>query len=95
LVAAQPVEQKRNVRAEFVIFLSVNAALLLTWAALTLAGVRMHGLLWPWPVVTALWGLRLVISARSAGRGKSYSEEEIQREMRHCPDLAPSESITS
>jgi steroid 5-alpha reductase family enzyme len=72
-----------------VIFLSVNAALVLAWVGLTIAGVHFKVMLWPSAVVIGLWALRLVFEARAAYRGKPegerYSEDRIRRELSRMP----------
>ncbi|MGZ4120172.1 MAG: 2TM domain-containing protein [Actinomycetota bacterium] len=74
--------REKAFRVNLVIFLSVNALLLLVWVVLTVAGVRLHSHLWPWPVLMVLWGIRIGVSARNVHRERSFSEEQIQREMR-------------
>ena len=86
--STQTLERKRF-RANLVIFLSVNAALVLAWVGLTIAGVHFKVMLWPSAVVIGLWALRLVFEARAAYRGKPeserYSEDRIQRELSRMP----------
>jgi hypothetical protein len=81
--------ERKRFRGNLVIFLSVNAALLVIWVALMIAGVDVRSPLWTWAVAEGLWILLLTLEARAAYRAKPrekhYSEERIRHEMRRMP----------
>jgi hypothetical protein len=77
--------EKRAFKISLAIFLSVNALLLVLWAALAVAGLRATGQLWPYPLVMGIWGVVLAVQGYTAYRGKPYTEDQIQREIKHLP----------
>ncbi len=79
------IKEKRAFKVSLVIFVSVNAVLLVLWAALTIASVHMTGQLWIWPVVMVIWAAFLAFQGYAAYRGHTYSEDQIQREIKHLP----------
>jgi fatty acid desaturase len=78
-------KEQRAFKISLVIYLGVNALLLVLWAALAVAGVHVTGQLWPYPVVMVLWGVYVAVQGYTAYRGEAYTEEQIQREMKHLP----------
>ena len=71
--AIERVKTKREFRTQVVVYLAVNALLVLIWA---LSGA---GYFWPiWPI--AGWGLGLALNAWKL-HSKHISEEEIRGEM--------------
>ena len=79
------IKEKRAFKVSLVIFVSVNALLLALWAALTVASVHMTGQLWIWPLVMVIWAVVLAVQGYTAYRGHNYSEDRIQREIKHLP----------
>lgn len=79
------IKEKRAFKVSLVIFVSVNALLLALWAALTVASVHMTGQLWIWPVAMVIWAVFLGVQGYTAYRGHTYSEDQIQREVKHLP----------
>jgi hypothetical protein len=78
--------EKRRFAVNVAIFLAVNVALLIAWAGLVVFGVHTRGL-WVWPIVVALWAVRLGLEGRVAygradRRRRTYSEERIRRELK-------------
>jgi hypothetical protein len=80
-VALRRIHARRKFKISLVIFVSVNAVLLATWAALALADVHTHSQLWPYPIAMGLWAAYVAFQGYSAYRGKRYTEEQIQREL--------------
>ena len=74
--AIRRIRSKRDLRAHVVVYVAVNALLVLIWA------VTGAGYFWPvWPMLG--WGIAVVIHAATVFTGPSdITEEQIQREMR-------------
>ena len=69
------VEKKHKLRADFVAYLVINAALVAAWA------VAGFGYFWPgW--VLGFWGVFLLLDALNLYLGKPVTEQEIDRELR-------------
>jgi fatty acid desaturase len=64
------IDEKTKFKISLAIFGSVNALLLVIWAAVTVVGVNVHGQLWPWPVVMGVWGVFVATQGYTAYRGK-------------------------
>jgi type III secretory pathway component EscR len=84
------IQEQRAFKINLVIYLGVNAMLVVIWTVLTVAGVRMivqplpQGFFYPIiPIV--VWGIFVAINGYTAYRGHSYSEVQIEREMKHLP----------
>jgi len=84
-VALGRTKEKRAFKISLVIFVSVNALLLVLWAALNVAGLQSTGQLWIYPVVMVIWAVVLAAQGYNAYRTKPYREDQIQREIRHLP----------
>ncbi len=76
------ISARRKFKISLVIFVSVNAVLLATWAALAVADVHTRSQLWPYPIAMGLWAAYVAFQGYSAYRGKRYTEEQIQRELK-------------
>ncbi len=76
---------KRKFKMSLVIVVSVSALLLTTWAVLAIAGVHTHSQLWPYPIAMGLWAAYVAFQGYSAYRGRRYTEEQIQRELKKMP----------
>lgn len=71
--AVKRVKAKRDFRGRVVVYLAVNALLVVIWA---LSGA---GFFWPiWPILG--WGIGLALNAWTV-YSKPISEDEIRREM--------------
>ncbi len=79
------IKEKRAFKISLVIFMSVNALLLVLWAGLSVAGVHATGQLWMYPVVMVIWAVVLAAQGYTAYREKTYTEDQIQREITHLP----------
>jgi uncharacterized ion transporter superfamily protein YfcC len=74
--AVKRVKAKRDFKTHVVVYLLVNAMLVVIWA------VTGAGYFWPiW--VIAGWGVGLAINAWTVYFEKPISEDEIRREMEH------------
>lgn len=72
--AIKRLEAKRGFGTHLVVYLSVNALLVVIWMATGM------GFFWPiWPIVG--WGIGLVTHRWSINSAKPISEEAIRREM--------------
>jgi hypothetical protein len=69
--ALRRTKAQRHFRVQLAIFLIVNAALVAILAAATLAGARVGGELWPWPVAVAIWGARVAIEGYAASHQRN------------------------
>ena len=82
--AASEITARRRFKANLLIYLSVNALIILAWAALAIAGVPMKHMALNLAIylgVMAIWGARVAISRHHVRRAHSYTEEQIQREI--------------
>jgi uncharacterized ion transporter superfamily protein YfcC len=76
--AIKRLKAKNDFRVHLVVYLAVNAMLVLVWA------VTSMGYFWPiWPM--AGWGIGLVIHGYTVYWGSVFTEEQIQREMKSLP----------
>jgi hypothetical protein len=95
-MAKEQLKKKAAFKVHLVAYLTVNAALVVVWAVLVIAGVSPHitvaGLghelppdfFWPvFPIVG--WGIGLFFHARATFWTGRYSEDRIQREMDKLP----------
>lgn len=95
-MAKEQLKKKAAFKVHLVAYLTVNAALVVVWAVLVIAGVSPHitvaGLghelppdfFWPvFPIVG--WGIGLFFHARTTFWTGRYSEDRIQREMDKLP----------
>jgi hypothetical protein len=86
--AANQIKARRRFNANLLIYLSVNALIVLAWAVLATAGATMKHMalnLAIYLVVMAIWGARIAISRHHTRRANPYTEEQIQREMTKLP----------
>ncbi len=82
--AIKRIKAKNAFKTHLVVYVTVNALLIVLWA------VGNAGLPSPqnyfWPIVPMVgWGIGIVIHAYTAYRGNVYTEEQIQREMAKLP----------
>lgn len=72
--ALERLKAKRDFRTHLVVYLVVNAALVVIWAA------TGAGYFWPiWPIVG--WGIGLLLNAWVVYMQKPITEDDIQAEM--------------
>ena len=77
-LAIKRIKEKNGFKVHLVVYLVVNATLLVVWA-FTGAGFF-------WPIfVIAFWGIGLVMNGYAAYHGDVITEEQIEREMRNLP----------
>ena len=73
--AIKRLKAKNDFKVHLVVYLAVNAMLVLIWAS------TFTGYFWPiWPI--AGWGIGLVMHGYSVYWGNSFTEDQIQREMK-------------
>jgi 2TM domain len=76
--AIKRIKAKNDFKIHLVVYLAVNAMLVVIWA------FTNAGFFWPiFPI--AGWGIGVVINGYVAYRGNVYTEEQIQREMQKLP----------
>jgi hypothetical protein len=93
--AIKRIKKKNAFGIHLLVYLTVNAMLVVVWAALVLGGWSHYfriTLLGPgstlpsdffWPIFPIVgWGIGLALHANAAYRGDTYTEEQIQREMK-------------
>jgi 2TM domain len=95
-MAIKQLKKKAAFKVHLLAYLTVNAALVVVWAVLVIAGVSPHitvagpghelppDFFWPvFPIVG--WGIGLFFHARATFWTGRYSEHRIQREMDRLP----------
>jgi hypothetical protein len=95
-MAIKQLKKKAAFKVHLLAYLIVNAALVVVWAVLVIAGVSPHitvagpghelppDFFWPvFPIVG--WGIGLFFHARATFWTGRYSEDRIQREMDKLP----------
>jgi hypothetical protein len=77
--AIKRIKDKNDFKTHLVVYLTVNAMLVVIWA------FTGAGFFWPiFPIVG--WGVGVVMNAYVVYRGNIYSEEQIEREMKNLPE---------
>ncbi len=76
--AIKRIKEKNDFKIHLVVYLTVNAMLVVIWA---FTGAHFF-----WPIfVMAFWGIGVVINGYTAYRGNRYTEDQIEREMKNLP----------
>ena len=77
-LAIKRLKAKNDFKIHLVVYLTVNAMLILIWA------MTSSGYFWPiWPV--AGWGIGVVMHGYTVYWGSVFTEEQIEREMKSLP----------
>lgn len=76
--AIKRVQEKNGFKAHLVVYLLVNAMLVVVWV------VVGRGFFWP-IFVMGFWGIGLIMNGYAAYRGDVVTEEQIEREMKTLP----------
>lgn len=80
--AIERLKNKRDFRGQVVVYLAVNAMLVVIWA------VSGAGYFWPiWPILG--WGVGLAFNAWTVYRQRPITEDDIRKETRGISDLRP------
>jgi hypothetical protein len=84
-LALKRIKDKYDFRVHLIVYLAVNALLVSSWAVtgnlLTLKEGEQLTFFWPIFVIVG-WGIGLVVHWYSVYFAPTYSEDQIQREMR-------------
>ena len=73
----QQLRKRRDFRGHILIYVLVNAFLVVIWAV-----TDFHGFFWPiFPI--GGWGIAVVMNAWDVYWRREITEQDIQREMRH------------
>jgi len=73
-------KKRRDFGAHLIVYLLVNGSLVLIWAM-----TDAQGFFWPiFPI--AFWGIGVALNAWDAFRRAGFSEQQIDREIRHLQD---------
>jgi len=83
-LAIKRIKDKNEFKVHLVVYLCVNGMLTLIWAFTSLGRPFLAGFFWP-IIPLAVWGIGLVIHGYTAYRPNVYTEDQIQREMKHLP----------
>ena len=75
--AVKSLKKKRDLQGHVLVYVLVNASLLVIWA-ITMPG----GFFWP-AIPMAIWGAGLLMNVWDVYRVEDVDEARIQREMRH------------
>jgi hypothetical protein len=83
-LAIKRIKAKNDFKIHLVVYLAVNAMLVVIWAFTSAGQPFLHSFFWPiFPI--AGWGIGVLINGYVAYRGNIYTEEQIQREMQNLP----------
>jgi hypothetical protein len=75
--AVRHLKKKRDLQGHVLVYVLVNASLVLIWAITSPGGFF-------WPVfIMAFWGVGLIMNAWDVYRVDDFQEAEVEREMRH------------
>jgi len=78
-LAIKRIQEKRSFWVHAFTYLVVNAMIAVVWLAM--------GFSFYWPIfVIAGWGMGLAIHGFNVYRGNSYTEAQVQRELKRLPD---------
>jgi hypothetical protein len=73
--AVRRLRKQRGFRTHVLVYLLVNAFLVLMWAL-----TDRHGFFWPvWPI--AFWAIFVVVNGVNSYRPQNFSETEIRKQM--------------
>jgi 2TM domain len=76
--AIKRLKAKNEFKVHLVVYLTMNALLVLVWA------LTSSGYFWPiWPI--AGWGIGVVMHGYTVYWGSVFTEEQIEREMKSLP----------
>ena len=76
--AIKRLKAKSEFKVHLVVYLTVNAMVVLVWA------LTSSGYFWPiWPI--AGWGIGVVMHGYTVYWGSVFTEEQIEREMKSLP----------
>jgi hypothetical protein len=79
------IKAKNAFKIHLLVYLLVNAMLVVIWAFTSRGQPFPQGIFWPiFPL--AGWGIGVAINGYFAYRGNVYTEEQIQREMKLLPE---------
>jgi hypothetical protein len=81
-LAIKRIKAKNDFKTHLVVYLTVNAMLVVIWAFTTAGKPFPEGFFWP-IFVMAFWGIGVVLNWYTVYRGNVYTEAQIQREMKH------------
>ncbi len=73
--AVQQLKKRRDFRGHVLIYVLVNAFLVVIWAI-----TNLHGFFWP-VFIIGIWGIGLVMNAWDVYWRKEITEEDIQHEV--------------
>jgi hypothetical protein len=87
------IKAKNAFKVHLVVYLAVNAVLVVSWGVLAATRWSHYVVVWPglpqdffWPILPiVVWGIGVVITGYVASRGNGYTEEQIQRELKKLP----------
>jgi hypothetical protein len=78
--ALKRLKKRRDFKAHLLVYLLVNAFLVVIWYVTTPGGFF-------WPVFPLVgWGIRVVMNARDVYYAQDFDEEDIQREIEHMDE---------
>lgn len=83
-LAVKRIRAKSEFKTHAVVYVCVNAMLILIWLFTSLGRPFLSGFFWP-IIPMAGWGIGLALHGYSAYRGGVYTEEQVQRELKQLP----------
>jgi hypothetical protein len=83
-LAIKRLKAKNDFKTHLVVYLTVNAMLVVIWAFTSAGRPFPGGFFWP-IFVLAFWGIGVVLNWYTVYRGNVYTEAQIAREMTKLP----------
>ena len=82
--AIKRINAKNGFKIHLLVYLIINSISVLSWAVSEAGKPLPAGFFWPIFLIVG-WGVGLVIHGYVVYRGNTYTEEQIQREMKKLP----------
>ena len=80
-LAIKRIKAKNDFKGHLIVYLAVNALLVVIWAMTNAGEPYPQGFFWPiFPIVG--WGVAVALNAYAVYRGNVYTEDRIQQELK-------------
>ena len=80
-LAIKRIKAKNDFKGHLIVYLAVNALLIVIWAMTNAGEPYPQGFFWPiFPILG--WGVAVALNAYAVYRGNVYTEDRIQQELK-------------